>query len=79
MSEEGNGSEEDHEGDSIALLADLAAASPTEFGNQQMYGDLPNNTKTEEDVPICHQLDIDMIDTATAELGEVNDEHDIVL
>merc|ERR1711895_98839 len=44
-----------------------------------MDGDLPNNTAIGEDVSVCHHLDIDMIDTATAELGEVNDEDNIVL
>merc|ERR1711895_382058 len=41
-----------------------------------MDGDLPNNT---EEIPICHQLGTDMIVPATAELGEVHDEDDLVL
>ena len=44
-----------------------------------MLQHLPNNTEVEEDVPICHQLDHDMITTDTAELGEVNDGDNIVL
>merc|ERR1712215_237905 len=44
-----------------------------------MDGDLPDVTEVEEDVPICHQLDLDMIVPATAEMGEVRYEDNIVL
>merc|ERR1711888_198445 len=65
--EEENASyEEDSEGDSIELLAALAAVSPTQLGYRPMDGDLPANTEVEEVVPICHQLDIDMIVPAIA-------------
>ena len=44
-----------------------------------MDGDSPNNTAIEEDVPITHKLDTDMIATETSELGELNDEDNFVL
>ena len=40
---------------------------------------LPNHAVVKEDVPVCHQVDHDMIITDTAELGEVNDGDNIVL
>merc|ERR1712215_199847 len=63
--------EDDTEGDSNELLADLAAVSPAELGYHQM-------DEIKEDVTICHQMDADMLSNTTAELGEVFNEDNIV-
>merc|ERR1711895_402362 len=46
--EEKTSNEEDNEGDSMELLADLAAVSPTDLGYQQMDGVLLHNTVIEK-------------------------------
>ena len=69
LEEEKATDEEDNEGGSITLPADVAAVFPAELGYYYMDGDSPNNTAMEVDVPITQELDTDMIATETSELG----------